>query len=168
MKSFQRTMDQQQQVIIGLLDGSAWKIKTETKEVLVTLWSDHEEADSRMFVYAAYLCNSLDLHRVTILSPDTDVAVIACYQICHSLRNCQEVWFLTGFAKNRRFIPLHTAYITLGASICKVLPVFHCLTVVIPLEVSVALEKGRPPKHSKQWEISCLGWLFSGKVPYWI
>ena len=81
-----------------------------------------------MFVYAAYLCNSMDIHRVTILSSDNDVAVIACYQICHSLRNCQEVWFITGFGENRRLIPLHTAYITLGASIFKVLPVFHCLT----------------------------------------
>ena len=62
------------------------------------------------------------------MSPDTDVAVIACYQYYNAINTCTELWFLIGRGTNRRFIPIHTIADSLGASICNLLPVFHPLT----------------------------------------
>ena len=49
------------------------------------LVSDHEEADSKIFVFASYLLNTLNLQGLVISSPDTDVAVLSCYHFYISL-----------------------------------------------------------------------------------
>ena len=66
------------------------------------------------------------LTRLVIHSRDTDVAVICCY--CHTLKGFKEIWFHTGSGNKRRFIPIHTICDKLGATLCNILPIFHCLT----------------------------------------
>ena len=53
MENFQNSMSQSQELLIGLLDGTAWKIKQFSQIQVNEIFSNHEEADSRMFVYAS-------------------------------------------------------------------------------------------------------------------
>ena len=124
---FEGHIQRHQQVLVGLLNGSVWRIDVAGREEIEGLQCDHEEADSRMFVYSAYLNNLLDLRKLIIFSSGKDVAVISMYKLFHSLQSIQELWFLTGFGKYNRFIPLHDIANKLGASICQKLPTFHCL-----------------------------------------
>ena len=48
-----------------------------------------------MFVLCKYLADKYKLNRVIITSPDTDVAVIACYYFVESL-SLDEFWMKTG------------------------------------------------------------------------
>ena len=68
--------------------------------------SDHEEADSKMFVYAKYHADH-GAKRIIIASPDTYVAVLCCHHFHLSLRSCDQLWLRTGTGSNRRFIPIH-------------------------------------------------------------
>ena len=43
----------------GRLDGSSWRINSHGKEQLPELFCDHEEADSRLFMYAFYCLTRL-------------------------------------------------------------------------------------------------------------
>ena len=128
IKKMKYDIKEEQALIVGKIDGTTWEVTTENVSEIEELKCDHEEADSRIFVYASFLCNNRNLNRVIIMSPDTDVAVIACYQYYNAINTCTELWFLTGHGTNRRFIPIHTIADSLGASICNLLPVFHSLT----------------------------------------
>ena len=74
-----------QTLILASQDGSAVKLtKTMNREDVIPLYSDHEEADSRMFVHCEYIANQLSdinnsTRRIIIFSPDTDVAVLCWY-----------------------------------------------------------------------------------------
>ena len=63
-----------------------------------------------------------------IKSPDTDFAIIACYQPSHTLNMFSDIWFETGISSNLRYIPIHEIPNDLGATISNILPIFHCLT----------------------------------------
>ena len=117
-----------QEVIAGRWDGSSWRISSHGKEQLPELFCDHEEADSRLFMYASYCSSNTTVSRIVVSSSDTDVIVIACYHCNHLLQTCSEVWIRTSHAKKSQFIPVHRIYTTLGEKICRVLPSFHCLT----------------------------------------
>ena len=114
-------------LILSLLDGTTVKVVSGSSEKL-SLITDHEEADSKMFVFAKYTVDELGITRIVIKSPDTDVLVIACHYFCKSFDGCVEFWFETGVAKNKRFILVHSVCESFGASICQVLPAFHALT----------------------------------------
>ena len=81
-----------------------------------------------MFVFGFYLVDQLHVQRVIITSPDTDVAVLCMYHFYANLAGCLELFFQTGTKDKRRFIPIHSVCNKLGASLCQLLPVFHCLT----------------------------------------
>ena len=55
------------------------------------------------------------MHRIAIESPDTDVAVICCYQLATNLASLSELWFQTGVGKNKRYIPIHISLNTICA-----------------------------------------------------
>ena len=55
---------------------------------------DHDEADSKMFVF--YLLEQYHVKRIMICSPDTDVAVICCYHHITTLSTLDTLWFKTG------------------------------------------------------------------------
>ena len=47
-----------QEVIVGRLDGSSWRISSHGKDQLPELFCDHEEADSHLFMYASYFSSN--------------------------------------------------------------------------------------------------------------
>ena len=116
---------------VALQDGSAKKVTSSTNEDVPLLCSDHEEADSRIFVHCEYFVNQLPENRSTkriiIFSPDTDLAVL-CWHHFTSLA-VQELWFHTGTGRNKRFIPVHTAVQKLGEDLCNLLPAMHSIHV---------------------------------------
>ena len=120
-------MKESQKFFIGKIDGTISEVTATESSEIGELAYDHGEADSRMFVYAAYLCNNHKtcLNRRFILFPDTDVIVISCYHYYNSINTISELWFLTGQGCNKRFIPIHSIADSLGASICSLIPIFH-------------------------------------------
>jgi len=118
-----------QTLILASQDGSAVKVtKTLNREDIIPLYSDHQEADTRMFVHCEYITNqSSDSNnsskRIIVFSPDTDVAVLCWYHF--SQLSIQGHWFHTGTGGKRRFIPLHEA---VGPDVCNLLPAMHALT----------------------------------------
>ena len=80
-----------------------------------------------MFVYCSFALNEYALQRIIICSPDTDVAVICCYQYFVNL-SVEQLWFKTGVGKALRYVPMHEVASSLGPSICKLIPAFHAVT----------------------------------------
>ena len=95
-------MKESQKLFIGKIDGTIWEVTATESSEIGELADDHEEADSRMFVYAAYLCNNQNRNRLIILSPDTDVIVISCCHYNNSINAISELWFLTGQGCNKQ------------------------------------------------------------------
>lgn len=118
-----------QELYLANLDGSITHVTSETWFELD--WStDHEEADTKMFVIAHYLANKYELSRLIIVTPDTDVVVIACYQFVEQLHSLKELWLKTGTKKKKdlRYISINKICEKLGDSLTKLLPVLHSIT----------------------------------------
>ena len=83
-----------------------------------------------MFVIAHYLANKCELSRLIIVTPDTDVVVIACYQFVEQLHSLKELWLKTGTKKKKdlRYISINKICEKLGDSLTKLLPVLHSIT----------------------------------------
>ena len=124
---FRNILVENQRLLLSLLDGSTITI---TNGVIhnLSLSCDHEEADSKMFVFASYMVSEFGVQRIILSSPDTDVAVLCCFHFYKSMEGCLELFFKTGIREKQRFIPVHDICNQLGASICNLLPVFHCIT----------------------------------------
>ena len=84
------------------------------------LRSDHEEADSRIFVHLKYAYNLNTVERYIIWSPDTDVAVLGI----HSAEKfgLKEVYLRTGIKHKKRFIPIQRIVNELSTTMCQFLP----------------------------------------------
>ena len=90
---------------------------------------DHEEADTKMFLYCRYILNNNpQISRVIISSIDTDVTFISCYQYSVELNSLDEFCFKTGTEKFKRYIAIHEIGRSLGHDICCLLPLFHAIT----------------------------------------
>ena len=116
-----------QHLVIGDIEGTTQLVTSNNVEIIEDLKCDHEEADSRMIMYAAYFCRVYALTNVIIKSDDTDVIIILLYHSFSSLQNCC-IWFLTGKKDKKRYYPLHTSAKSLGEDICQLLPAAHALT----------------------------------------
>ena len=88
------------------------------------LRSNHEEADTRMILYANHAVRAD--RRLVIQSPDTDVLVLSVSHF-RSL-DCPELWFCTGMKDRHRLIPGHDIAHALGEKMCSSLPGFHAIT----------------------------------------
>ena len=88
------------------------------------MYSDHEEADTRMILHAKNTGHNHE--NIVIQSPDTDVAVLSIFAF-FSLQ-CREVWFQTGTKDKFQYIPIHTISQELGPDVCSALPGFHFIT----------------------------------------
>ena len=122
---FQNGLQDDQFVYFANLDGTATKISHHS--LLKLPWTtDHEEADSKMFVFAEYLVNHHGIDQIIIASPDTDV--IACYQFATNLSSLSKFWFKTGVGSKRRYVAIHETAEVFGSAVLKILPVFHCIT----------------------------------------
>ena len=109
--------------------------KESNKVVIVTehghsevheLESDHEEADSQMFVHISHAKHKYGIDRTIIWSLDTDVAVLSVHY-WHALET-KELFFKTGFKQKRRYIPVHLIAQNLGRNISLILPAVHSLS----------------------------------------
>ena len=49
----------------------------------------------------------INIFRVIIVSPDSDVAVISLYQSVTNLTFLDALWFKTGTGDDQRYIPIH-------------------------------------------------------------
>ncbi|KAK3698426.1 hypothetical protein QZH41_001193 [Actinostola sp. cb2023] len=95
-------------------------------EDVMTLKSDHEEADTRLFLHAKHAVDDHPSCRIVIQSPDTDVFLLG---VTHFVSlGCEELWLKTGVKDRLRFIPLHDVARTLGDRMCKALPAFHAIS----------------------------------------
>ena len=90
------------------------------------LRSDHEEADSRMFVHLKYAYNLNTVERYIIWSPDTNVAVLGIH-FAEKL-GLKEVYLRTGIKRKKCFIPMHRIVNQLSTTMCQFLPAVHALT----------------------------------------
>ena len=85
---------------------------------------NHEEADSRMILYAGDAARS-GFQRITIRTFDTDVVVLAMSFV--TLFDITELW-LAFAEKHLRFIPAHEIADLLGPQRSQALPMFHSFT----------------------------------------
>ena len=125
-QSLSKTLSREEIVYLAELNGNTTKI-TMRESLPTTLICDHEEADSKMLVFCKMIKECHQAERIVIHSPDTDVAVIACYHQLATL-SMKELWFKTGIGKNKRFIPIHDIVFQLDQRICKLLLAFHSIT----------------------------------------
>ena len=88
--------------------------------------SDHEEADSGMFVHIHHAMETFSPERVVSLSIDTDVAIMCPYHVFKC--NIAEFFFKTGVSQRQRFIPMHSVARNLGRTLSAALPVIHALS----------------------------------------
>ena len=106
-----------------LLTSMELPLKISHHSLLKLPWTtDHEEANSIIFVFAEYLVNHHDIDQIIIASPDTNVAVIACYQFATNLSLLSKFWFKTGVGSKSEIAEVF------GSTVIKILPVFHCIT----------------------------------------
>lgn len=88
------------------------------------LCTKQEEADTRMLLHASHAAS--DGHTCIIIkSPDTDVAVLACY-FSHQID--ARLLFCTGTKQRQRYIDITDVGQLLGADVCNALPGMHSFT----------------------------------------
>ena len=102
---------------------------TSDEKVIVTaidcLNSNQEEADTRMFLHAAYAANTRGASDIIIESPDTDVFIIAMtFQSVIAAR----LYFHTGRGMNLRTIDLEKIKQSIGNDVSHALIGLHCMT----------------------------------------
>ena len=56
-----------------------------------------------MFAYIKFLCDNIRLSRVTIVSPDTGVAVMSLYESVTNLTFLEAIWLKTGAEDDQRY-----------------------------------------------------------------
>ena len=111
----------------GFRNGRESVISTrDSASMAFDLSSDHEEADSRMFVHVKHAKVVDNAKRVIIWSIDTNVAII-CPRTAKEL-NIQQLFFMTGTQQRKRFISMHVILDNLGDNISIALPNLHALT----------------------------------------
>ena len=125
-KTMQNKLTEHQSVVLADEEGYAVIVTQTGTSNIPELYSDHEEADSRMFAHAKYAVDNQEAGRIVITSPDTDVAVLCIYHF--SELDPAELWFATGVGNKRRFVAVHEIAVNLGEILCNLLPAFHSLT----------------------------------------
>ena len=95
---------------LAYIDGAADRVTSQSSE-RIDFYCDHEEADTKMFAYIKFLCDNIHLSRVTIVSPDTDVAVISLYENDTNLAFLDAMWFKTGAEDDQGYIHLYIYYL---------------------------------------------------------
>ena len=90
------------------------------------LQSDHEEANSRMFVHTDHAMETFSPERVVLWSIDNDVAIMCPHHVFKC--NIAELFFKTGVSERQRFIPMHSVARNLGSTLSAALPVIHALS----------------------------------------
>ena len=87
------------------------------------LYSDHEEADTRLLLHAKQASRTHS--HVIIRSPDTDVFILL---LGHKSAIPTSLYFDTGIGNQRRILDISKAFLTLGFELCDALIGFHAFT----------------------------------------
>ena len=96
--------------------------ETRIEEVL-KLYSDHEEADTRLLLHAKNASTSYEA--VTIRSPDTDIFIL---MLGHKRSIDASLYFDIGSGNQRRIFDVNNVYRQLGAEFCEALSGCHAFT----------------------------------------
>lgn len=87
------------------------------------LYSDHEEADTRLLLHAKHASRTYD--HVVIRSPDTDVFILL---LGHKSAVPTALYFDTRIGNKRRMMDVGKVCLTLGSELCDALIGFHAFT----------------------------------------
>ena len=90
------------------------------------LESDHEEADSRMFLHINFARQTLGVQRILLWSNDTDVAMM--YLRYCWLLDIEELYLKVGTSKKRWFIAMHVVAQNTGQDFALVFPTLHAIS----------------------------------------
>ena len=105
------------------------------------LFSDQEEADTRMLLHASHAAENCQ--RIVIDSPDTDIIVLCVYFYRH-IQGIQEFYFYTGTGEKRQFVPVHAICLALGPMLSGLMLPFHAITGCDSTSAVGKLGKVRP------------------------
>ena len=97
---------------------------TTTASDVSELWTNQEEADTRMFLHAEHA--SQNSHQcIVIKSSDTDVEVLACY---YQAVISADIILTSGTIRRSRIVTIRRVCEKLGREICEILPSLHAIT----------------------------------------
>jgi hypothetical protein len=88
------------------------------------LYSNQEEADTRIFLHSSHAAES-GHQRIAIKCSDTDVEVLACY---HQKNIAAEITIISGTKNRSRLVDVSRVCDKFGEEICELLPGLHALT----------------------------------------
>ena len=91
---------------------------------VTTLYSNHEEADTRILLHGKDAARC-DFYRTVVFSVDTDVLVLLLH---HHEFLTNEIWIQHGALSNSTFIPVHEIAAVTEAAVLQNLPAFHAIT----------------------------------------
>ena len=74
-----------QSVYLANLNGTTHFVTKDAAKKEIEFYCDHEEADTKVFAYVQFFSNTVQLKRVIINSPDTEVPVISLYHYVTNL-----------------------------------------------------------------------------------
>ena len=74
-----------QSVYLANLNGTTHFVTKDATKKEIEFYCDHEEADAKVFAYVQFFSNTVQLKRVIINSPDTEVPVISLYHYVTNL-----------------------------------------------------------------------------------
>ena len=94
-------------------------------EVVEDVYSNHEEADTRLILHIQCSIERSGTRRAIVWSPDTDVMILGVY-FSHELGI--DILFRTGTKEKVRCIPLHEISANLGQELTATLLAFHAIT----------------------------------------
>ena len=99
---------------------------TVTMTPALELFSDQEEADSRIVLHCLFEAQkSTSNSSIVVHSPDTDVFILLLH---YSFQISCTLLFYTGSGNNRRTLDVHKFARELESDICTALPAFHAFT----------------------------------------
>ena len=125
--NFDNKLSDNQLIYLAYIDVSTIEIMQQGSANL-ELKIDHEEVDTKMLAYGKYIATEHPIKKMIISSPDTDVAVISCFQKTSCLESMDEIWLKFGIGVNIRYLPIHDITDLLGFSVVELLPAVHSIT----------------------------------------
>ena len=93
---------------------------------LTSLYSDQEEADTRMVLHAIDLAQSYP--RIIVRCDDTDVEVLLIYYASKGMFGSSTVFMHSGHGMKERYVPINTISEKIGKDLSSCLPACHALT----------------------------------------
>ena len=93
-------------------------------EVVEKVYSNHEEADTRLILHIQCSIERFGTRPAIVWSPDTDVMILGVY-FSHKLDI--DIWFRTRTKGKVRYIPLHEISANLGQELTATLLAFHAI-----------------------------------------